>query len=191
MKLSTPKIASSNRRPQDPALFLSRRPLRRARTSDGASVGFETVANSEFYANSPATNPYELGRVAMLRDLPIEAFRAICHDRGLWKKRLSHQTRRAPANRCSAIESTIDSAPSCSENLTDHVTKSRRYPLLPSLAPHLLSIAQFSSRLDRLSRACFALLPKSFQSITRSCEFVQAWFTCTAQFPLALVVSVH
>ncbi len=58
------------------------------------SAGFKTVANSEFHANTPATNPYQLGRVAMLRDLPIEAFRAICHDRGLWKKRLSHQTRR-------------------------------------------------------------------------------------------------
>jgi len=57
-------------------------------------VGFKTVANSEFHANTPATNPYELGRVAMLRDLPIEGFGALCHGRGLWKKRLSHQTRR-------------------------------------------------------------------------------------------------
>jgi peptidoglycan/xylan/chitin deacetylase (PgdA/CDA1 family) len=58
-------------------------------------AGFKTVANSEFHANTPATNPYELGRVAMLRDLPIEAFGALCHGRGLWKKRLSHQTRRS------------------------------------------------------------------------------------------------
>ena len=59
------------------------------------SAGFKTVANSEFHANTLATNPYELGRVAMLRDLPIEVFAALCHGRGLWKKRLSHQTRRA------------------------------------------------------------------------------------------------
>ncbi|MFZ3340472.1 MAG: polysaccharide deacetylase family protein [Terriglobales bacterium] len=58
-------------------------------------AGFKTVANSEFHANTPATSPYQLGRVAMLRDLPIEAFSAVCHGRGLWKKRLSHQTRRA------------------------------------------------------------------------------------------------
>jgi peptidoglycan/xylan/chitin deacetylase (PgdA/CDA1 family) len=58
------------------------------------SAGFKTVANSEFHANTPATNPYELGRVALLRDFPIESFGAVCHGRGLWKKRLSHDTRR-------------------------------------------------------------------------------------------------
>jgi peptidoglycan/xylan/chitin deacetylase (PgdA/CDA1 family) len=58
------------------------------------NAGFKTVANSEFHANTPATNLYELGRVAMLCDLTIEAFSDICHDRGLWKKRLSHQARR-------------------------------------------------------------------------------------------------
>jgi peptidoglycan/xylan/chitin deacetylase (PgdA/CDA1 family) len=58
------------------------------------SAGFKTVANSEFHSNTRATNPYELGRIAMLRDLPIEAFSNICHARGLWKKRFAHQTRR-------------------------------------------------------------------------------------------------
>jgi len=51
-------------------------------------AGFRTVANSRFRANSAGTDPYELGRVAMLRDLPLEQFAAICHGRGLWKKRL-------------------------------------------------------------------------------------------------------
>ena len=58
-------------------------------------AGFATVANSRFYANSSSTSPYELGRVAMLRDLTIEEFSATCHGRGLWKKRLEHQARRA------------------------------------------------------------------------------------------------
>jgi peptidoglycan/xylan/chitin deacetylase (PgdA/CDA1 family) len=58
-------------------------------------AGFITVANSQFHANSPGTNPYQLGRVAMLRDLSIEAFSGICHGRGLWKKRLQHQARRS------------------------------------------------------------------------------------------------
>jgi peptidoglycan/xylan/chitin deacetylase (PgdA/CDA1 family) len=58
------------------------------------NAGFKTVANSEFHANTPATNPYHLGRVAMLHDLSIEAFSDICRRRGLWKKRLSHQARR-------------------------------------------------------------------------------------------------
>ncbi|MGA9354093.1 MAG: polysaccharide deacetylase family protein [Terriglobales bacterium] len=56
---------------------------------------FQTVANSEFHANTPATNPYHLGRVALLRDLTIHEFDGICHGRGLWKKRLSHGTRRS------------------------------------------------------------------------------------------------
>jgi peptidoglycan/xylan/chitin deacetylase (PgdA/CDA1 family) len=56
-------------------------------------AGFTSVANSEFYANSSRTSPYELGRVAMLRDLTIDEFGATCHGRGLWKKRLRHQAR--------------------------------------------------------------------------------------------------
>lgn len=55
---------------------------------------FKTVANSEFYSNTPSTDPYKLGRVAMLRDLPLGEFGAICHGRGLWKKRVAHRARR-------------------------------------------------------------------------------------------------
>lgn len=58
-------------------------------------AGFVTVTNSQFHANSPSTSPYQLGRVAMLRDLSIEAFSNICKGRGLWKKRLQHQARRS------------------------------------------------------------------------------------------------
>jgi peptidoglycan/xylan/chitin deacetylase (PgdA/CDA1 family) len=57
-------------------------------------AGFATVANSKFHSNSPTTDPYELGRVAMLRNLTIDEFSATCHDRGLWKKRLQHEARR-------------------------------------------------------------------------------------------------
>jgi peptidoglycan/xylan/chitin deacetylase (PgdA/CDA1 family) len=66
-----------------------RRTLQMAR-----QAGFITVANSQFHANSPGTSPYQLGRVAMLRDLSMEAFCDICRGRGLWKKRLQHQARR-------------------------------------------------------------------------------------------------
>jgi peptidoglycan/xylan/chitin deacetylase (PgdA/CDA1 family) len=55
---------------------------------------FKTVANSEFHANDSSTGNYELGRVAMLRDLSITEFSAICRGRGLWKKRVQMQTRR-------------------------------------------------------------------------------------------------
>ena len=56
-------------------------------------AGFTTVANSKFYANSSRTSPYELGRVAMLRDLTLEEFGLTCLGRGLWKKRLQHRVR--------------------------------------------------------------------------------------------------
>jgi peptidoglycan/xylan/chitin deacetylase (PgdA/CDA1 family) len=49
-------------------------------------AGFRTVANSRFHANSAGTSLYELGRVAMLRDLMLEQFSATCQGRGLWKK---------------------------------------------------------------------------------------------------------
>jgi len=65
------------------------------RTLDMAKrAGFVTVSNSEFHANSSATDRYHLGRVAVLRDLPLENFGDLCHGRGLWKKRLQHRTRR-------------------------------------------------------------------------------------------------
>ena len=57
-------------------------------------AGFNTVANSDFHANSAVTSNYQLGRVAMLRGLSIGEFSSICHGRGLWKKRLQQQTRR-------------------------------------------------------------------------------------------------
>lgn len=66
----------------------NRRTLEAARRA-----GFRTVANSRFYANSPATNPYELGRVAILRDLPLKEFAATCRGRGLGKKRLLNASR--------------------------------------------------------------------------------------------------
>jgi len=58
-------------------------------------AGFKSVANSEFHANTQATDRYRLGRIAMLRDLTIDEFSAICRARGLWKKRLSHGIRRS------------------------------------------------------------------------------------------------
>lgn len=58
-------------------------------------AGFRTVANSQFHANSSGTSPYELGRVAMQRELTLEEFGASCQGRGLWKKRLLHQARRS------------------------------------------------------------------------------------------------
>ncbi len=66
------------------------------RTLDMARrAGFQTVANSLFHANSARTSSYELGRVAMLRNLPLAEFSATCRGRGLGKKRVIHSARRA------------------------------------------------------------------------------------------------
>ena len=56
-------------------------------------AGFRTVANSKFHANTASISPYQLGRVAMVRDLSLEEFGAICQGRGLWKKHLQDWTR--------------------------------------------------------------------------------------------------
>jgi len=58
-------------------------------------AGFRSVANSRFRSNSAATSRYELGRVAMLRDMPREEFAATCQNRGLWKKEWRNRARRA------------------------------------------------------------------------------------------------
>lgn len=58
-------------------------------------AGFHTVANSQFHTNSVRTSRYDLGRVAMLRDMPLAEFVATCHGRSLWKKRLQQGVRRS------------------------------------------------------------------------------------------------
>ncbi len=58
-------------------------------------AGFRTVANSRFHANSSGASPYELGRVAMLRNLPLQEFGATCQGRGLWKKQLRDRARQS------------------------------------------------------------------------------------------------
>lgn len=58
-------------------------------------AGFRSVANSRFHSNSAATSRYELGRVALMRDVPLEEFSSTCQGRGLWKKRWQDRTRRS------------------------------------------------------------------------------------------------
>jgi len=58
-------------------------------------AGFRTVATSLFHANSRSTDPYRLGRIAILRDTPLQEFAATCEGRGLWSKRLKDRTRGA------------------------------------------------------------------------------------------------
>jgi peptidoglycan/xylan/chitin deacetylase (PgdA/CDA1 family) len=62
--------------------------------STARQAGFKSVANSDFHVNTTASSAYELGRIAVLRDISIDQFAATCQGRGLWKKRLQHQTSR-------------------------------------------------------------------------------------------------
>ena len=57
-------------------------------------AGFRSVANSLFHANTSRTSPYHLGRVALLREMPLAEFAATCRDQGLWRRRLQPSARR-------------------------------------------------------------------------------------------------
>jgi peptidoglycan/xylan/chitin deacetylase (PgdA/CDA1 family) len=61
-------------------------------------AGYRSVANSHMHANSPSTNPYLLGRIAIMRDTPLSAFSRACSGSGLWKGRLSAATRALAKN---------------------------------------------------------------------------------------------
>ncbi len=64
-----------------------------ARSRWRVKPGLQLLPTARFCANTPGASPYELGRVAVLRDLTIEEFIATCQGSGLWKKRLQHQVR--------------------------------------------------------------------------------------------------
>jgi hypothetical protein len=56
-------------------------------------VGYRSLATSRTHSNLPSTNPFSLGRVAMMRDTSESAFSRICAGTELWKMRLSESTR--------------------------------------------------------------------------------------------------
>lgn len=56
-------------------------------------AGYLSVANSQVHANSPSVNPFELGRVAMMRDATTANFKRACMGEDLWKMRLRDSLR--------------------------------------------------------------------------------------------------
>jgi peptidoglycan/xylan/chitin deacetylase (PgdA/CDA1 family) len=58
-------------------------------------AGYVSVANSRFYANTSNTDSYELARVAILRDLTLPNFGAVCRGEGLWQKRVTLRARQS------------------------------------------------------------------------------------------------
>jgi peptidoglycan/xylan/chitin deacetylase (PgdA/CDA1 family) len=58
-------------------------------------AGYRSVANSRVHANSPSTDPYALGRVAIMRDTSAASFARICAGEDLWKIRWRNSLRGA------------------------------------------------------------------------------------------------
>jgi peptidoglycan/xylan/chitin deacetylase (PgdA/CDA1 family) len=56
-------------------------------------AGYCSVANSHIHANSSLTSPYELGRVAIMRDTSVASLARICTGEDLWKMRLRDSLR--------------------------------------------------------------------------------------------------
>lgn len=58
-------------------------------------VGYCSFANSRPHANASGSDPYRLGRVAVLRGTDLTAFQSICTGQALWRMRLSECARDA------------------------------------------------------------------------------------------------
>jgi len=56
-------------------------------------AGYRSMATSHVGSNSPATNPFELGRVAILRDFDDGTFERVCTGEALKKMRLKESMR--------------------------------------------------------------------------------------------------
>jgi peptidoglycan/xylan/chitin deacetylase (PgdA/CDA1 family) len=66
------------------------------RTRDLArEAGYRSLATSRAHANSSATNPYSLGRVAILRDTDSVTFERVCAAEALWQIRVGETLRGA------------------------------------------------------------------------------------------------
>jgi peptidoglycan/xylan/chitin deacetylase (PgdA/CDA1 family) len=59
------------------------------------AAGYRSMANSRMSANSRSTDPFTLGRFAILRDTNEASFRAICLGEGLWKARVRNSVQRS------------------------------------------------------------------------------------------------
>lgn len=56
-------------------------------------AGYRSVANSRSHANSPSTDRFQLGRVAIMRDTTTSQFSAICDGSALWRMRMGESVR--------------------------------------------------------------------------------------------------
>jgi peptidoglycan/xylan/chitin deacetylase (PgdA/CDA1 family) len=58
-------------------------------------AGYHSVANSRVRQNRPATDSFDLGRVAILRETELQAFQEICRAENLWKIQARNRLRGA------------------------------------------------------------------------------------------------
>lgn len=58
-------------------------------------AGYRSMATSRTHANSSAIDPYSLGRVAILREITVNAFGEICNGQTLWQIRIGENLRSA------------------------------------------------------------------------------------------------
>lgn len=56
-------------------------------------AAYRSVANSQAHANAVSTDPFHLGRIAVMRDINLPTFGRVCNGKGLWKMRLQHSLR--------------------------------------------------------------------------------------------------
>jgi len=56
-------------------------------------AGYRSVANSRIHGNTPTTDPFALGRIAILRETGLPAFQGICRGEGFWKMQLHDSLR--------------------------------------------------------------------------------------------------
>lgn len=55
--------------------------------------GYRSMATSQTRANSAKTDPFCLGRVAIMRGTPLPVFQRLCSGRGLWKLQIAELAR--------------------------------------------------------------------------------------------------
>lgn len=59
------------------------------------SAGYGSVANSRVHGNTPTTDRFALGRIAILRRTGLSAFQQICRGEDLWKLQVQERLRSA------------------------------------------------------------------------------------------------
>ena len=58
-------------------------------------AGYRSIASSRIHLNRPATDSFDLGRIAILRETELPAFQEICRGKGLWTIQVRDRLRSA------------------------------------------------------------------------------------------------